>query len=116
MKQIISIAAIAIMICSLLSTSCSNQVQETEEPAKIENTLQSVRYFQDTVGYAPQLLFELFKKYIDVGKHELPQKVFINGHNLKVKVFVDEWDLKTKKFISVLIYKLLFPSFNVLFR
>lgn len=41
-----------------------------------------------------------FKRYVDVGKHELPQKVFIDGHNLKVKVFVDEWDLKSKKFKS----------------
>ena len=41
-----------------------------------------------------------FKRYVESGKHELPQKVFIDGHNLKVKIFVDEWDLKTKKFRS----------------
>ncbi len=39
-----------------------------------------------------------FKQYIDVAKHELPQKVFIDGHDLKVKIFVDEWDLKSKTF------------------
>ena len=41
-----------------------------------------------------------FKKYIDVDKHELPQKIFIDGFDLKVKIFVDEWDLKSKKFKS----------------
>lgn len=39
-----------------------------------------------------------FKKYIDVEKHELPQKVFIEGFDLKVKLFVDEWNLKSKNF------------------
>lgn len=39
-----------------------------------------------------------FKKYIDVEKHELPQKIFIEGFDLKVKLFVDEWDLKSKNF------------------
>ena len=42
----------------------------------------------------------IFKRYVESGKYELPQKVFIDGHNLKVKIFVDEWDLKTKKFKS----------------
>lgn len=42
-----------------------------------------------------------FKRYLDVEKHELPQKIFIDGYDLKVKIFVDEWDLKTKKFKSV---------------
>lgn len=42
-----------------------------------------------------------FKRYIDVAKHELPQKIFIDGFDLKVKIFVDEWDLKNKKFKSV---------------
>lgn len=41
-----------------------------------------------------------FKRYVESGKYELPQKVFIDGHDLKVKIFVDEWDLKTKKFKS----------------
>ena len=42
-----------------------------------------------------------FKRYIDVAKYELPQKVFIDGHDLKVKIFVDEWNLKTNKFKSM---------------
>lgn len=41
-----------------------------------------------------------FKSYVDVLKHELPQKVFINGHNLKVKIFVDKWDLNNKNFTT----------------
>ena len=39
-----------------------------------------------------------FKRYIEVAKHELPQKVFIDGYDLKVKIFVDKWDLKSKSF------------------
>ena len=42
-----------------------------------------------------------FKRYIGVGKHELPQKVFIDGHALKVKIFVDGWDLNIKNFKSI---------------
>ena len=41
-----------------------------------------------------------FKRYIYVGKHELPQKIFIDGVDLKVKIFIDEWDLKNKTFQS----------------
>jgi len=41
-----------------------------------------------------------FKRYVDVLKRELPQKIFIDGHNLTVKIFVDEWDLKSKKFTT----------------
>ena len=41
-----------------------------------------------------------FKRYIDVDKHELPQKIFIDGFDLKVKIFVDEWNLKRKIFKS----------------
>ena len=42
-----------------------------------------------------------FKRYIDVNKHELPQKIFIDGHELKVKIFIDSWDLKSKNFKSI---------------
>lgn len=41
-----------------------------------------------------------FKRYINVYKHELPQKIFIDGFDLKVKIFVDDWDLKSKTFVS----------------
>ncbi len=41
-----------------------------------------------------------FKRYSNVDKHELPQKIFIDGYNLKVKIFVDKWDLKSQKFKS----------------
>jgi hypothetical protein len=60
MKKIILFSAILILI--LFSFSCTTQTQETEEPAKIENTLQSVSYFMDTVGYDPQHLLEALTK------------------------------------------------------
>jgi len=41
-----------------------------------------------------------FKRYIGMGKHELPQKIFIKGFDLKVKIFIDEWELKSKIFRS----------------
>jgi len=41
-----------------------------------------------------------FKGYTHAEKHELPQKIFIDGFDLKVKIFVDEWDLKSKTFES----------------
>ncbi|MDH5394993.1 MAG: lipoprotein insertase outer membrane protein LolB [Gammaproteobacteria bacterium] len=41
-----------------------------------------------------------FRSYVDIDKHELPQKIFIDGHHLTVKIFIDEWDLKSKTFIS----------------
>jgi hypothetical protein len=49
-----------IVILSIITISCDTKVQETEEPAKIENTLQSVSYFQDTVGIDPTVLFKAF--------------------------------------------------------
>lgn len=39
-----------------------------------------------------------FKSYVDIEKHEMPQKIFIDGSDLKVKIFIDEWDLKSKTF------------------
>ena len=41
-----------------------------------------------------------FKRYLNVEKHELPQKIFIDGFDLKVKIFIDEWDLKSRTFDS----------------
>lgn len=40
-----------------------------------------------------------FKRYVDVKKYELPQKVFINRDKLKVKIFIDEWNLNSKTFV-----------------
>ncbi len=42
-----------------------------------------------------------FKRYLDVERHELPQKIFLDGYNLKVKIFVDQWDLNSRKFINI---------------
>jgi hypothetical protein len=52
--------AITIMTVLLASQSCNTQVSDAEEPAKIENTLQSVSYFQDTVGVDPTVLIKAF--------------------------------------------------------
>lgn len=41
-----------------------------------------------------------FKSYMNVDKHELPQKIFIDGYDVKVKIFIDEWDIKRKTFKS----------------
>jgi len=63
MKRLINFAVTIIIMISIISTSCTDQVKETEKPVKIENTLQSVSYFQDTVGYDPQFLLEVFTSY-----------------------------------------------------
>lgn len=52
----------AIMLFILFTFSCAPQTEETEEPVKIENTLQSVSYFMDTLGYDPQRLLDAFTK------------------------------------------------------
>jgi len=62
MKKIIHIPVILIVIISVISISCNDQTKEAEEPVKIENTLQSVSFFKDTVGNNPQLLLEAFSK------------------------------------------------------
>ena len=54
------------MVVLLASQSCNTQVPDTEEPAKIENTLQSVSYFQDTVGIDPAALLKLFSSMNEV--------------------------------------------------
>lgn len=34
-----------------------------------------------------------FKRYTDINKHTLPEKIFIDGHNVKVKLIIDQWNL-----------------------
>ena len=60
MKKTVYFLAITIMVVLCASQSCNTQVSDSEEPAKIENTLQSVSYFQDTVGVDPTLLMKAF--------------------------------------------------------
>lgn len=50
-------------IPGIISISCNNQNQAVKEPDKIENTLQSVSYFKDTIGYDTQQLLDLFNQY-----------------------------------------------------
>lgn len=63
MKKGIQITAIIFVLTGLLSTSCNPGEEASNEPAKIENTLQSVSYFKDTIGYETSYLLEVFSKY-----------------------------------------------------
>ncbi|HUS85922.1 MAG TPA: hypothetical protein VMW76_01685 [Bacteroidales bacterium] len=60
MRKTFYVFAGMVVILSFMSISCNTQVKETEEPAKIENTLQSVSYFQDTVGLDPSVMLKAF--------------------------------------------------------
>lgn len=60
MKKFSTVLVSMIVILSLTTISCNTEVKENAEPAKIENTLQSVSYFQDTVGVDPTVLLEVF--------------------------------------------------------
>ena len=62
MKKTDFISACVIVIFSLILIACNSQTKKTEEPTKVENTLQSVSYFKDTLGYDPHLLLEVFTK------------------------------------------------------
>jgi hypothetical protein len=59
MRKFFCFLALTIML-ALVSQSCNTQVSDTEEPEKIENTIQSVSYFQDTVLFEPTVLLEAF--------------------------------------------------------
>lgn len=82
MKKTSYFFAIAMMVVLLASQSCNNQVSNTEESAKIENTLQSVSYFQDTVGVDPTVLLEMFtaiNEAIDeIGYPDAGYKIWMN--------------------------------------
>ncbi len=60
MRKTFYFLAITFMVVLVASQSCNTQVSDTEEPAKIENTLQSVSYFQDTVRFDPTVLLKAF--------------------------------------------------------
>jgi hypothetical protein len=62
MKKPMCIFKCLIVILSIILISCNSQTRKTEEPTKIENTLQSVSYFKDTVRYDPHALLEAFTK------------------------------------------------------
>ena len=63
MKKSISIIALLTLSFSLISISCTNPVNEVEEPKKIENTLRSVSFWKDTIGRDPQQLLDAFNKF-----------------------------------------------------
>jgi hypothetical protein len=80
MKKVSIISGIFALLF-LISVTCTQQVQTSEEPAKIENTLQSVSYLKDTIGNDPQLLLGMFTRYneaIDsIGYPEAGYKLWI---------------------------------------
>jgi len=62
MKKPLSLFVSLPVILLPILIACNNQTKKTEEPQKIENTLQSVSYFKDTVGLDPNHLLEAFSK------------------------------------------------------
>ena len=60
MKKTFYFSAIVILVVLVAAQSCNTQASDAEEPAKIENTLQSVSYVQDTAGIDPTVLFKTF--------------------------------------------------------
>jgi hypothetical protein len=56
MKRTIPIASILILALSIVSVSCTTQAEETQEPTRIENTLKSVSFWQDSLNLDPTLL------------------------------------------------------------
>jgi hypothetical protein len=66
MKRSLCIIILIVLSFSLISISCTNPVNEVEEPKEIENTLQSVSYLTDTIGRDPQQLLEAFNIFNDV--------------------------------------------------
>ena len=81
MMKRLSIAFLLVASFSLIMISC-NTAQETDEAEKIENTLQSVSYFQDTVGLDPLLLKEIItalNEAIDeIGYPDAGYKLWVN--------------------------------------
>ena len=60
MKKIIPVFVIMIVIISVISISCNDQSKDSAEVTKIENTLKSVSFFQDTIGLDPMVLLKAF--------------------------------------------------------
>lgn len=63
MKRTSFLLSIIALAAILISASCNNNSKVIEEPAKIENTLKSVSYFQDTVGYDAKELWAAFNVF-----------------------------------------------------
>jgi L-amino acid N-acyltransferase YncA len=62
MKNLIHFFAMLAVPC-LISVSCTNQDQAVTEPDTIENTIQSVSYFKDSVGYDQQLVLDFLTQW-----------------------------------------------------
>ncbi len=68
MKRTIPITSIWILALSFVLVSCTTQAEETQEPTRIENTLKSVSFWQDSLKVDPVKLLvslEQVNKAID---------------------------------------------------
>ena len=63
MNKSFSIIGLVTLTFLLISISCTNPVNEVEEPKIIENTLQSVSYWKDTIGRDTQQLLDAINKF-----------------------------------------------------
>ena len=52
-----------LVVIVITATFCNSKKGEAQETVKIPNTLQSVSYFQDTIGMDPQELLTFFNKW-----------------------------------------------------
>ena len=66
MKKFFTVFVSMIVVLSLITISCNTEVKENADPVKVENTLQSVSYLQDTVGIDPAALLKLFSSMNEV--------------------------------------------------
>ena len=92
-KSFAAVVCITVLI-SVIVISCNTPQEEIKEPDKIENTLQSVSYFKDTVGLDPMLLkkqFSSVNEAIDeIGYPDAGYKIWINqSEESKIRFMVE---------------------------
>lgn len=92
-KLFLTYLSIALLF-AVITISCSTQEEEAKEPEKIENTLQSVSYFKDTIGLDPLLLKKQFtsvNEAIDeIGYPDAGYKIWINqSEESKIRFMVE---------------------------
>ena len=63
MKKKVSLIAIIFIVVCFILVSCNNQANEIGQAVRIENTLQSVSYMQDTAGMDPQIILKALNNF-----------------------------------------------------
>ena len=78
-KNILFIVFLAAIV--ITATFCSTDKEEVQEIVKIPNTLQSVSYFQDTIGMDPQELLTFFNQWnkaiVEIGYPDAGYKIWL---------------------------------------